>query len=202
MGAGAIMDRLSHRPDQNMALKLLLAGLIGGGLMGAYSGHHRSKPIMLGQGVSPRNHFGLPTTGPGSELLRYKAAGVKKASVGIFGHPGDFSSPELKFVREISGALQSDSQMDFSQKAALMTAIEKLNSQQLAQLYSVVRGAGGFGIGLLIARFLFKRGLIGSFIGGMLGLGAASSMFGEKPPRDAYGFSTMGNRDIFGRSIL
>ena len=101
-------------------------------------------------------------------------------------------------VKEIMAAIKADSRLGFSEKASITSAVSNLRADQLQQIVSLLRSVGGFGAGVVIARFMLNMGWLGSIVGGALGMGATNAIFGQKTPRTNYGLSMTGGRGIFG----
>ena len=85
---------------------------------------------------------------------------------------------------QIATMLSGDPSLSFSDKADLLRSINLLNMMQQQQLASVLRTAGGAGVGALIAKFLLKMGaggqVAGALIGGSMGRGYSNGFLRNK----------------------
>lgn len=98
--------------------------------------------------------------------------------------------------QDLQQKLISDPSMSMMDKNTLLQYVQKLSSQQQAELSHLIGGALGAGVGVLIARYLLHLGVGGSALMGIIG-GAVGNQWAT--PRNAFGQGQDSSRDPFGQ---
>lgn len=133
------------------ALKWGLAGGLGGAALGALNGKLRLSGI---ENANLRKQF--------ADGLR-SAENYLSKSAAMFQDDRNVILEKLEAANDVS----------YSEKAKLAAAIRNLDPYRAKQLAELVRSALGFGVGAIIAKFLFGAGGTGALFGGIAGaLGA------------------------------
>lgn len=101
----------------------------------------------------------------------------------------------------ILAVLNSSPGLSYQQKNVFSEGISQLSDSDARRLLQLILSAGGFGIGAIIAKFLMGAGLMGTMLGGLAG-GLVGNAVAPKQPKDALGRNTLGNRDLYGRTII
>lgn len=167
-GVGSLllnMLGLDSNPLKGLGLGALLGGL-GGGIYSLLRGPSTAKS---------------PSIGPGN---MGKIASFEK-SAAMYHDPRNFVLEKLQSATDISTSM----------KAHLASKIRSMDIGQAKRLMTVVRSAVGFGVGAIIARFFFGKGVTRMLAGGMTGLMGANllnaahkAVFGTRPtPFRLYG---------------
>lgn len=146
LGTGAladwILDKINGGP-RDSAIDLKLVGALAGGGIGATLGHYRKK-----YNVKNIDEDRVPT--------QYIA---KSAAM--------YNDPRNVILEKLQGATD----IGFAEKAKLAAAVRSMDRSQAQQLASMVRAALGFGVGALIARYLFgMKSVRGTMFGGIIGV--------------------------------
>jgi hypothetical protein len=169
--ADKILDKINGGPRDSKVNMALLGGLGLGGL-GALLGYVRKS---IGAGT--------PATYTPASIAQYLHDSsmsdrpvdylVKKSA--MYKDPRNFILEKLQGAHDVS----------FSDKAKLAAAVRNLGQAAATKLAEMVRSAVGFGVGALIAKFIFGiNGLKGTAVGGIVGLmgaGLVNSMLRARP---------------------
>lgn len=102
------------------------------------------------------------------ESLREKNATANIVKSAMFRDPRNFILERLQGANDISPY----------EKAQLASRVRQMNIMEAERLKEQVRAAAGFGVGAIIARFVFGAGWLGTTVGGLAG-----SLFGKLAPR-------------------
>ena len=153
LGVGAIadlvLDKINGGPRDSVINLKLLGALLGGGA-GAVLGHYRKKVNAPGY---------APETANATVDNMFRADLVKHAAM--------FRDPRNVILEKIQGA----SDIGFAEKAKLAAAVRSMDQTRAKQLADMVKASLGFGVGALVAKFLFgMNSLRGTMFGGLVGM--------------------------------
>lgn len=145
-GAGAIADWVLDKINggqRDSLIKLKWLGALLGGGTGATLGHYRKK----------NNSGAAAETWPTQLMLTKHAA--------MYADPRNFILEKLQGARDLG----------YAEKAKLASAVRNMDSTSARKLADMVRASLGFGVGAIIARFLFGMNSVrGTMFGGLVGL--------------------------------
>jgi hypothetical protein len=144
--ADLVLDKINggHR-DPVISMKWLGA-LLGGGV-GTTLGHYRKKINSPGYNQEGRNYFDMTS------------ALTKQAAM--------FHDPRNVILEKLQGA----SDLGFAEKAKLAAAVRSMDITRARQLADMVKASLGFGVGAIIAKYLFgMNSLRGTMFGGIVGI--------------------------------
>ena len=139
-------------------IKWSTIGLLGGGLGGGLAGYFKNKLWEEQQ-----------------KKKKQQALGLLKQS--MFKDPRNFILERLQGANDISPY----------EKAQLASQVRQMNIMEAERLKEKVRAAAGFGVGAIIARFIFGAGWVGTTVGGLAGaLFSKLAPTGNRPPTGIY----------------
>ena len=139
---------------------------------------------LLGAGIGALLNF-LRNRVSGEEGGYDSAAGLGAlagAGMGAYGHWNRANLQKQAF--SLGGvdplqAIQNDHSLSWSERQALVSAVQKLNSSDIQQLKRLLATAMGAGVGAIIMRFVASKGLmstaLGAILGGVIGNNMVSS---------------------------
>lgn len=184
--AGRSIREFMDDPDKTWLGKLFDKGPVWGLGLGAGGGWLAGKGLEL---LLNRNGQGLPwgTIGLiGGAVLGGTRGAIGAADEDRKAYQAAMLAKQASMYRDprnfILEKLQGATDITPFEKAQLAARIRQMNLSEAEQLKSKVRAALGFGVGALIARYVFKRGMGGSVIGGLIGaLGSRMLPRGNRP---------------------
>lgn len=145
--ADLVLDKINGGPRDPAISMKWLGTLLGGGV-GATLGHYRRKINSPGYN-SPE----------GQNYHRMTSTLTKQAAM--------FHDPRNVILEKLQGA----SDIGFAEKAKLAAAVRSMDAARAKQLADMVKASLGFGVGAIVARYLFgMNSLRGTMFGGILGV--------------------------------
>lgn len=169
---GRKLREIAYSPGKTFFGRIGDSGIPGGALMGSVAG--------LAAGIA-----GEKMTGNTLIPLITTAAGA--AAGGAIGHGRKEMNKSAAMFRDprnfILEKLQADHEVGMATKAQLAAAVRSLDPTKAGELASLVRAAVGYGVGSIIAKFVFgSESRLGSLFGGMLGASLFGTMLAPTPP--------------------
>lgn len=155
--ADKILDKINGGPRESK-LNLALLGGLGLGSIGAALGHVRKS---IGAGT--------PATYEPEDIAQffYDSTMSNRPVDHLVKQSAMYKDPRNFILEKLQGATD----VGIADKAKLAAAVRNLGHSAATKLAELVRAALGFGIGAIIAKFIFGiNGLKGTAIGGIVGL--------------------------------
>lgn len=180
-GAGALLGLLGKgalnwfRGDEltsGMGRGALLGALLGA-VGGGYSGYHHAQP----------------------DPSFYKSGSMFQEGSGISRQEGQQLQTLINMIGSAPG-------LSFNQRAELMSGVRRLPGNDINQLLqTLLSSGGGAAIGVLVAKFLMRRGLVGQVLGALMGGMLGRAVFGPTDPKNYLGQKTLNGRDFSGNLL-
>ena len=164
--AGKGIREFIYSPHSSVLGKIGDTGAIGGGALGAGTGLLAG---IIGERLTGNTLLPLLTTAVGT------AAGAG------FGHQRNKLQKKASMFRDprnfILEKLQGASDIGMADKARLAMEVRNMDVQRAEKLKELVHAAMGYGVGSIVAKFIFgDDSRLGSLLGGMLGMSLARAM--------------------------
>jgi hypothetical protein len=164
--AGKGIREFIYSPNSSVLGKIGDTGAIGGGALGAGAGLLAG---IVGERLTGNTLIPLLTTAVGT------AAGAG------LGHHRNKLQKEASMFRDprnfILEKLQGASDIGMADKARLAMEVRNMDVQRAEELKELVHAAMGYGVGSIVAKFIFgDDSRLGSLLGGMLGMSLARAM--------------------------
>lgn len=125
------------------------------------------------------------------------AGGLGSLGAGLFAKTANTLLSDLRYISE---RILRDAALPEEAQSELMAALGRLKADQANDLAGLLRASAGAGVGVLVARYLLRLGLVGTSIFALLGAGLAFGL-GRKN-RNAFGERADSNKDPLGRPRL
>lgn len=204
--ASAVRDFVEkHKREKGLfgafADRGMIPGAIAGGVVGAGTGALASLLAKLFLGEASAKRWALVGGAIGTLLGGHNGlvrSRMNKAESPITKSAATYMDPR-NFILE---KLQSATDVGIGEKVRLAAAVRNLNRSDAEKLASMVRAALGFGVGAIIAKFVFgATSAAGTLFGGVLGaigtgILANSLANADNQPRFNFNFSPLSYRDI------
>ena len=164
--AGKGIREFIYSPNSSVLGKIGDTGAIGGGALGAGAGLLAG---IVGERLTGNTLIPLLTTAVGTAagagLGHQRNKLQKKASM--------FRDPRNFILEKLQGA----SDIGMADKARLAMEVRNMDVQRAEKLKELVHAAMGYGVGSIVAKFIFgDDSRLGSLLGGMLGMSLARAM--------------------------
>lgn len=164
---GRKLREFIYSPGKTALGKMSDTGAVGGGFIGAGAGLLAgiAAEKLTGNTLLPLAAIAAGTAlGAGAGHTRKK---LMEKSSAMYHDPRNF----------ILEKLQAATDLGMADKAALAASVRNLDLQKAEKLAGLVRAAIGYGVGSIIAKFIFgSDSRLGSLFGGMLGMSVAQSL--------------------------
>lgn len=204
--ASAVRDFVDkHKREKGLfgafADRGMLPGAIAGGAVGAGAGALASLLAKLFLGEASAKRWALAGGAIGAILGGHNGlvrSRMNKEESPITKSAATYMDPR-NFILE---KLQSATDVGIGEKVRLAAAVRNLNRSDAEKLASLVRSALGFGVGAIIAKFVFgTTSAVGTLFGGVLGaigtgILANSLANANNQPRFNFNFNPLSYRDI------
>lgn len=165
--AGRRLREFVYSPHSSVLGKMGDAGTIGGGAMGAGLGMLAG---IVGERLTGNTMVPLITTAVGTAA----GAGIGHQRKKLLEKEASMYRDPRNFILE---KLQGANDLSMSDKASLAIRVRNMDIQQAEKLKELVHAAMGYGVGSIIAKFIFgDDSRLGSLLGGMLGMSIARTL--------------------------